>query len=124
MSFATNLRCRECHREYPLTATHVCEFCFGPVEVTYDYDAIRRNVTRERIESGPASLWRYQDFLPCDAENAVDIGAGFTPLIHAKNLGKALGLPNLWLKNDTANPTWSFKDRVVTVAATKARELG
>ncbi len=124
MSFATNLRCRECHREYPLTATHVCEFCFGPVEVTYDYDAIRRTVTRERIERGPSSLWRYQDFLPCDAENAVDIGAGFTPLIHARNLGKALGLPNLYLKNDTANPTWSFKDRVVTVASTKARELG
>jgi threonine synthase len=124
MSFATNLRCRECHREYPLTARNVCEFCFGPVEVTYDYDALRRNVTRERIEAGPASLWRYQDFLPCDAENAVDIGAGFTPLIHARNLGKALGLPNLWLKNDTANPTWSFKDRVVTVASTKARELG
>ena len=124
MSFATNLRCRECHREYPLTATHVCEYCFGPVEVTYDYDAIRRNVTRERIERGPSSLWRYADFLPCDADNAVDIGAGFTPLIHATNLGKALGLPNLWLKNDTANPTWSFKDRVVTVASTKARELG
>jgi threonine synthase len=124
MSFATNLRCRECHREYPLTATHVCEYCFGPVEVTYDYEAIRRNVTRERIERGPSSLWRYADFLPCDADNAVDIGAGLTPLIHAKNLGKALGLPNLWLKNDTANPTWSFKDRVVTVASTKARELG
>jgi threonine synthase len=124
MSFATNLRCRECHREYPLAATHVCEYCFGPVEVTYDYEALRRNVTRERIESGPASLWRYRDFLPCEPENAVDIGAGFTPLIHARNLGKALGLPNLWLKNDTANPTWSFKDRVVTVASTRARELG
>ena len=124
MSFATNLRCRECHREYPLTATHVCEYCFGPVEVTYDYGAIRKNVSRERIERGPLSLWRYQDFLPCDADDAVDIGAGLTPLIHAKNLGKVLGLPNLYLKNDTANPTWSFKDRVVTVAATRARELG
>ncbi len=124
MSFATSLCCRECHREYPLAATHVCEFCFGPVEVTYDYEAIRRTVSRERIERGPTTLWRYQDFLPCDAENAVDIGAGLTPLIHARNLGKALGLPNLYLKNDTANPTWSFKDRVVTVAATKARELG
>ncbi|MGK2966333.1 MAG: threonine synthase [Tepidiformaceae bacterium] len=124
MSYATNLRCRECHREYPLTATHVCEFCFGPVEVTYDYDAIRRNVTRERIASGPNSLWRYRDFLPCDADAAIDIGAGNTPLVHAKNLGKLLGLPNLYLKNDTVNPTWSFKDRVVAVAASRARELG
>ncbi|NJD65252.1 MAG: threonine synthase [Chloroflexi bacterium] len=124
MSFATNLRCRECHREYPLEARHVCDFCFGPVEVTYDYEGIRRNVTRERIANGPASLWRYRDFLPCDAETAVDIGAGFTPLVHAKNLGKALGLNNLYIKNDTVNPTWSFKDRVVAVASSRARELG
>ncbi len=124
MSYATNLRCRECHREYPLAAQHVCEFCFGPVEVTYDYDAIRRNVTRAHIESGPASLWRYHDFLPVDRQDAIDIGAGFTPLIRAKNLGKALGLNNLYIKNDTVNPTWSFKDRVVAVAASRARELG
>jgi threonine synthase len=124
MTAATALRCRECGRDYPLAAIHVCEFCFGPVEVTYDYDAIRRNVSRKKIESGPASLWRYVDFLPCDRESAIDIGAGFTPLIHARNLGKALGLPNLYVKNDTVNPTWSFKDRVVTIASTKARELG
>lgn len=124
MSFATALRCRECSREYPLTATHVCEFCFGPVEVVYDYDAIKKNVSRRSIESGPASLWRYKDFLPVDAENAIDIGAGYTPLIRARNLGKALGLNNLYVKNDTVNPTWSFKDRVVTVAASRARELG
>ncbi|MFN8617172.1 MAG: threonine synthase [Dehalococcoidia bacterium] len=124
MTYATNLRCRECHREYPLEARHVCDFCFGPVEVTYDYDAIRRNVTRQRIQSGPASLWRYRDFLPCDADNAIDIGAGFTPLVRARNLGKALGLNNLYIKNDTMNPTWSFKDRVVAVASSRARELG
>ena len=124
MSFATNLRCRECHREYPLEARHVCDFCFGPVEVTYDYDGIRKSVTRKSIEAGPASLWRYKDFLPCEAESAVDLGAGFTPLVRAKNLGKALGLNNLYIKNDTVNPTWSFKDRVVTVAASRARELG
>jgi threonine synthase len=124
MSFATNLRCRECHREYPLEARHVCDFCFGPVEVAYDYDGIRRNVTRASIESGPASLWRYRDFLPCDADNAIDIGAGYTPLIRAKNLGRALGLNNLYIKNDTMNPTWSFKDRVVAVASSRARELG
>ncbi|MGE3075402.1 MAG: threonine synthase [Dehalococcoidia bacterium] len=124
MSFATNLRCRECHREYPLEARHVCDFCFGPVEVTYDYDGISRNVTRASIAAGPASLWRYKDFLPVEAENAIDIGAGFTPLVRAKNLGKALGLNNLYLKNDTMNPTWSFKDRVVAVASSRARELG
>ena len=124
MTYATTLTCRECHRPYPLKALHVCEFCFGPLEVTYDYDKIRRNVTRASIERGPASLWRYKDLLPCDADAAIDIGQGFTPLIHAKNLGKAIGLPNLYLKNDTMNPTWSFKDRVVAVAATVARELG
>lgn len=124
MSFAKSLRCRECHREYPLAAIHVCEFCFGPLEVAYDYDAIRRNTTRESIDSGPASLWRYKNLLPCDAGAAVDIGAGFTPLIRAKNLGKALGLNDLYIKNDTVNPTWSFKDRVVAVASTRARELG
>ena len=92
--------------------------------MTYDYDRIRRNVTRESIERGPASLWRYRDFLPVDADAAIDIGAGYTPLIRAKNLGKALGLNNLYIKNDTVNPTWSFKDRVVAVAASRARELG
>jgi threonine synthase len=124
MSYATNLRCRECSREYPLKAIHVCDFCFGPLEVAYDYEGLRRNVTRASIEAGPNSLWRYRDFLPCDADAAIDIGAGFTPLVHAKNLGKVLGLPNLYLKNDTMNPTWSFKDRVVAVASTRARELG
>ena len=124
MSFATNLRCRECHREYPLEARHVCDFCFGPVEVAYDYEGIRKNVSRASIEAGPSSLWRYKDFLPVEAENAIDIGAGYTPLIRAKNLGKALGLNNLYIKNDTMNPTWSFKDRVVAVASSRARKLG
>ena len=124
MSFAKSLRCRECSREYPLAAIHVCEFCFGPLEVAYDYEGIKKDVTRKSIEAGPASLWRYRQFLPCDADTAVDIGAGYTPLIRAKNLGKALGLNNLYIKNDTMNPTWSFKDRVVTIAASRARELG
>ena len=124
MSYATALRCRECSREYPLAPQHVCEFCFGPLEVTYDYDAIRKAISRERIARGPASLWRYADLLPVDEEYRVDLGAGFTPLLHAKNLGRRLGLNRLYLKNDTVNPTWSFKDRVVAVAATKAREFG
>jgi threonine synthase len=124
MPFAKSLRCRECGREYPLDPLHVCEFCFGPLEVAYDYDQMHRSVTRESIERGPRSAWRYADLLPADPEYAVDINAGFTPLIRAKNLGEHLGLKHLYIKNDCANPTWSFKDRVVTVAATKAREFG
>jgi threonine synthase len=124
MPYAKALRCRECGREYPLEPLHVCEFCFGPLEVAYDYEAMHHNITRESIERGPNSVWRYADFLPADPEYIVDINAGFTPLVRAKNLGEHLGLKNLYIKNDCANPTWSFKDRVVTVAATKAREFG
>jgi threonine synthase len=123
MSFAKALRCRECGREYELTASHVCEFCFGPLEVVYDYEAMSKSITHESIAAGPYSIWRYKDLLPCEGE-PVDLNAGFTPLIKAENLGKHLGLNNLWLKNDCANPTWSFKDRVVAVASTKAREMG
>ena len=124
MSFANALRCRECKREYPLDPIYVCDFCFGPLEVVYDYDAMREAVSREKIEAGPASVWRYADLLPCDPDAAVDLQAGFTPLLRAERLGKELGLRHLYLKNDCANPTWSFKDRVVTVAVTKAREFG
>jgi len=123
MSFAKALRCRECAREYTLSPNHVCEYCFGPLEVVYDYDAMAKAVSRRSIEQGPYSVWRYRDLLPCEGD-PVDLNAGFTPLIRAQNLGKALGLPNLYLKNDCVNPTWSFKDRVVTVASTKAREFG
>lgn len=124
MSFATALRCRECSREYPIAPRHVCEFCFGPVEVTYDYDGIKKAVSREKIERGPASLWRYADFLPADEAYRVELNAGYTPLLRADNLARRLGLRNLWIKNDTVNPTWSFKDRVVAVASSKAREFG
>ncbi|MEX0785995.1 MAG: threonine synthase [Dehalococcoidia bacterium] len=123
-TFARALRCRECKREFPADPIYVCDFCFGPLEVVYDYDAMREAVSRESIAAGPLSVWRYADLLPCDASNAVDIQAGFTPLLKADRLGQELGLRNLYLKNDCANPTWSFKDRVVTVAATKAREFG
>jgi threonine synthase len=124
MSYAKALHCRECGREYPLQPSHVCEFCFGPLEVTYDYDAQRKAVSRQSIESGPLSLWRYRDLLPCDADRAVDLNAGFTPLLRARNLGEALGLSQLYIKNDCTNPSWSFKDRVVAVASTKALEFG
>ncbi|HEY7294294.1 MAG TPA: threonine synthase [Dehalococcoidia bacterium] len=124
MTFATALRCRECAREYPLAALHVCEFCFGPVEVTYDYAAIARATSRGRIAAGPHTMWRYADFLPVDAAQRIDLHAGFTPLVRSHNLAERLGLRELYIKNDTVNPTWSFKDRVVAVASSKARELG
>ena len=124
MSFVTCLRCRECAREYPVEPLNVCDFCFGPLEAGYDYAAIAGATSRRRIDDGPLTIWRYQDLLPVDAENAVDIHAGFTPLIKANNLGRVLGLDNLYLKNDSVNPSYSFKDRVVSVAATKALEFG
>ncbi len=122
--YARNLRCRECQRLFELEAIHVCEFCFAPLEVVYDEEAIKKTITRKAIERRPATLWRYHEFLPCEVETAIDIKAGYTPLFQAKNLGKALGLKNLYIKNDTQNPTWSFKDRVVAVASSRARELG
>lgn len=125
MSYVTGLKCRECGREYDALPIHVCEFCFGPLEVAYDYDAIAENTTRAGIESGPRSIWRYASLLPADgAGGPVDMGAGFTPLVKADNLGKRLGLKNLYVKNDTLNPTYSFKDRVVSVALSRALEFG
>ncbi len=124
MAYVTALRCRSCSREYPVEPLNVCDFCFGPLEVVYDYDAIAKVISKERIAKGPLSMLRYADLLPIDAANAVDINAGFTPLIRCRNLGKLLGLDNLYIKNDAVNPSYSFKDRVVTVAATKALEFG
>ena len=119
------LKCRECGREYPLTATHVCEFDFGPLEVVYDYDRIRKSLTRTAIRSRPASIWRYRELLPVAKDPTVGLQTGFTPLIRADRLAKRLGIRELWIKNDTVNyPTLSFKDRVVSVALSRARELG
>ncbi|MDA1278777.1 MAG: threonine synthase [Chloroflexi bacterium] len=118
-----SLRCKECGRDYPLEPIYVCDFCFGPLEVAYDYDAVAKNMSRESIQDGPLTIWRYDQLLPASRENAVDIGAGMTPLLKADNLGRELGLNNLWIKNDSANPTHSFKDRVVSVATTKALEF-
>lgn len=118
------LRCRSCHREYPTEPLNVCDFCFGPLQVIYDYDSIAKVISRKRIQQGPLSMWRYQDLLPVNGRDAIDINAGFTPLIKCKNLGEALGLHNLYIKNDAVNPSYSFKDRVVSVAATKALEFG
>ncbi|MGH9125549.1 MAG: threonine synthase [Acidimicrobiales bacterium] len=124
MPFVDGLRCRECARRYPPEALHVCEWCFGPLEVVYDYAAVAAVATRKRIAAGPKSIWRYADLLPASAPGAVDLGAGLTPLLRADRLAAELGLGELWIKNDTTNPTGSFKDRVVSVALTKARELG
>ena len=124
MPFVEGLRCRECARPYPAEALHVCEYCFGPLEVAYDYEAIAASVSRESIAAGRQSLWRYADLLPADATAPIDLGAGMTPLVRADRLAAELGLGELWIKNDTLNPTGSFKDRVVSVALTKARELG
>ena len=124
MPYTTSLRCKECSRESELLPINVCDFCFGPLEVQYDYDAIARVMSRESIKNGPPSMWRYAELLPADPENRVDINAGLTPLIKADRLGKALGLNELYLKNDCVNPTYSFKDRVVSVAATAARDFG
>ena len=124
MAYATALHCRECGREYPIEPNYVCDFCFGPLEVTYDYDAIGDAISRESIQDGPLTMWRYDALLPVDRDVAVDIGTGMTPLLKADNLGKELGLNNLWIKNDAVNPSYSFKDRVVSVATTKALEFG
>ncbi|HET8577768.1 MAG TPA: threonine synthase [Methylomirabilota bacterium] len=123
------LKCRECGRHYPSTPVHVCEFCFGPLEVDYDYEVIRAQISRARIESGPKSIWRYAELLPVelppDGEPSVGAAVGFTPLIRARNLGEELGVKWLYVKNDSVcHPTWSFKDRVVAVAISKAKEFG
>ena len=124
MDFVSGLRCRECGRTYPAEALHVCDYCFGPLEVTYDYERVTATISRERIAAGPRTIWRYGDLLPVADPNPVDLGAGFTPLVRADRLAAELGLGELWIKDDTANPTGSFKDRVVSVALTKARQLG
>jgi threonine synthase len=119
------LKCKECGAEYEPKAMHVCELCFGPLEVKYDYDKLRQTVTRETIEAGPNSIWRYRAFLPVATDNYIDVGTGMTPLIEAKRLARRLGLKKLYIKNDAVNmPTLSFKDRVVSVALSRARELG
>jgi len=125
MSYILNLKCRECGQEYPISPLHVCETCFGPLEVTYDYARIRAAISRKLIESRPHNLWRYRELLPVDSEPEAGPFSGFTPLVHAKHLGAVLGVKNLYIKDDTVNhPTLSYKDRVVSVAITKAREFG
>lgn len=123
----TGLTCRECGHTVPIAAVHVCELCFGPLELAFDRDVLKATVTKERIEAGPASLWRYKDLLPqfgSTDTSRVDLGSGFTPLTKAPRLAEAIGLDELWIKDDTRNPSGSFKDRVVTIALTAAKALG
>ena len=123
--FMKALKCRECGREYPLEAKHVCEFDFGPLEVAYDYERIGRELTREKIADRMHSMWRYRELLPVAGEPTVGRQVGFTPLVKADRLAKRLGIRELWIKNDTVNyPTLSFKDRVVSVALSRSCELG
>jgi threonine synthase len=125
MSFVTGMKCRECGEGYPVGAHHVCEFCFGPLEVQYDYEAAARSMTRAAIESRPRNIWRYRELLPVEREPRIGLHSGFTPLVRADRLAAAFGVKELYVKDDSVNhPTFSYKDRVVSVAISKAIELG
>jgi threonine synthase len=125
MSFVTGLRCKVCGTLYPLDTRTSCPEDFAPLEAAYDYDAMRGRTTRESIAAGPRSLWRYRDLLPIEGEPRAGLHSGWTPLVRANRLAAELDVRELWLKDDSANyPTWSYKDRVVSVAVTKAVELG
>ena len=124
MSYVTGLRCRECGASYPVAPRTACE-CFAPLEIVYDVEGWKKAVTRETIAAGPPTIWRYRELLPLEKEPTCSLAVGFTPLVRAPRLGKALGCRNLWIKNDAVNsPTLSFKDRVVAVAVNKALEFG
>ncbi len=124
MSYVLGLKCRECGRLYPKEVIFVCEYCFGSIEVDYDYDAIRRTFTKAALASRPKSLWRYRELLPIEGEPTVGLSSGFTPFFRAEQLAKRLGVQELYIKDDSvSHPTLSFKDRVVAVALTRAKEL-
>src|SRR4051794_31686446 len=119
----TALTCKECGHAYPLEALYVCEHCFGPLEVSYDHSGLDVTEAKRKVQTGPAGIWRYADFLPFAERPRDPLPPGLTPLVRADRLAERLGLGELWIKNDAANPTHSFKDRVVAVALAKAREL-
>ena len=125
MSFVQGLQCRECGQDYPKKPLHVCETCFGPLEIVYDYEAIGKAISREKIASRDKNLWRYRELLPIDGEPRAGMYSGFTPLVKAHRLAEALGVKELYIKDDSVNhPTFSYKDRVVSVAISKAIEFG
>lgn len=123
MSYLTGLKCRNCGKEYEEGPLSICEDCFGPLEVVYDFEGIKENTTKKSIASGPNDIWRYKNLLPVN-DGYIEMCTGFTPLHKADNLAKKIGLKELYLKNDSVNPTFSFKDRVVSVAVSKAIEFG
>jgi threonine synthase len=123
MSHVIGLKCRECGAEYPAVIQNTCYECFGPLEVNYDWDYISDHISRENIATGPKSIWRYADLLPLESDKRIDLGAGFNKLHHAKRLGSALGLDELYILDESVNPTNSFKDRVTSVAISKAIEF-
>ncbi|MFA5839147.1 MAG: threonine synthase [Candidatus Margulisiibacteriota bacterium] len=125
MSYVKGLKCRECKREYPKEALFVCDYCFGSLEVTYDYEKIKKHLTKEVIESRDKNMWRYRELLPIEGEPTDGLNSGYTPLIKANNLAKKLGVKELYIKDDSVcHPTLSFKDRVVSVALSRAKEFG
>lgn len=125
MSFVKGLKCKECGKEYPKEPLHVCEMCFGPLEAAYKYDEIKESISRDIIEKRDQNIWRYKELLPIDKDPTVGLEVGYTPLIRAHHLGKALGVSEIYVKNDAVcYPTLSFKDRVVSVALSKAKEFG
>ncbi|MDX6614950.1 MAG: threonine synthase [Solirubrobacterales bacterium] len=119
-----SLRCKECGTTYELNASFVCEQCFGPLEVAYDLSSLDPESAKRKIQAGSNGIWRYSDFLPFAGRPQDPLEPGLTPLIRADRLADKLGLGEVWIKNDAANPTHSFKDRVVAVAVAKAKELG
>jgi threonine synthase len=123
MTHVVGLKCRECGTEYPADIQNTCYECFGPLEVQYDWEYIQNNISKEKIASGPNSIWRYADLLPVETTNYVDLGAGYNKLHHAKRLGDVVGLKELYIIDESVNPTYSFKDRVTSVAVTKAIEF-
>ena len=125
MSFVTGLSCRECGHRYAKTPIAGCQECFAPLKVEYDYEAIGKVLTREVIRSRDNSIWRYRELLPIDDDPQIGLATGGTPLVHAERLGRAIGIDELYIKNDSVNfPTLSFKDRVTAVAINKALEFG
>src|SRR5438552_2742520 len=125
MGFVKGLQCRECGQEYPKKPLHVCETCFGPLEIVYDYEGIQKAISREKIAAREKNLWRYRELLPIDGEPRVGLYSGFTPLVRAHRLAAHLGVKELYVKDDSVNhPTFSYKDRVVSVAISKAIEFG
>src|SRR4051794_22302669 len=120
-----SLKCKECGATYELGASYACESCFGPLEVTYDHSSFDAAAAKRRIQAGSQGIWRYADFLPFTRRPLDPLEPGLPPLLRADRLAERLGLDaEIWIKNDAANPTHSFKDRVVAVAVAKARELG